>query len=43
MGEDDSPHEAIINVQWRYHPSESGQKVLGWTFRVNRVGFVEYS
>jgi len=36
VGEGDSPHEAIINVQWRYHPSERGQKTLKWTFPVNR-------
>jgi hypothetical protein len=41
MGEDDSPHEAIINVQWRYHPSEKSQKTLRWTFRANRVCFTK--
>ena len=41
MGEDDGPHEAVINVQWRYQPSESGQKAPRWTFRVNRVGLTE--
>jgi len=35
-GEGDLPHEVIINVQWRYHPSERGQKTLRWMFHVNR-------
>jgi len=36
MGEDDHPHEVIINVQWRYHPSEGSQKPPRWTFRASR-------
>jgi hypothetical protein len=37
MGEGELPHEVIVNVQWRYHPSERDQKTLRWSFHINRV------
>ena len=41
-GGDNHPQEVIINVQWRYHPSE-GQKPPRWTFHVNRVCFTKHN